>query len=176
VLPPSGDWQDLTISATNFKPMPVDAFSQTEQATSAKAAISDNVKLASDLSARNASVIYYHHGQQHFRHVIGRLDNDTAFVLELTELQANIQRGLVSAISAGKSVNINGADYFPMDVKVDKQPCIPYMLIRGVCNIGYADNTPFFFRSEDRRNEVTECLGQYLAKELSQDASATDGD
>ena len=60
-------------------------------------------------------MIYYHHGLQTFMHY-----ND-AFHQEMKSLKPNIRQGLISAISAGEPITINGTDLFPVDLIIDDQ-------------------------------------------------------
>jgi len=114
--------------------------------------------------AQGATVIYYHHGLQQFRHFRGlSVDND-AFRQEVVNLKKNINRGVISAISAGEPITINGTDLFPVDLMFDDQPCYPYMLLRRNGLIDDADNTPYFFTSKGKCDQVIKCLNKCLAK------------
>ena len=51
---------------------------------------------------------------------------------------------------------------FPMDVRVDDVPCYPYMLLRRRGSFDDADCTPYFFQSQQRRDETVAYLSQIL--------------
>ena len=110
--------------------------------------------------ANNAAMIYFHHGLQQFMYLIG--SDKAKFREEMNNLKANIREGLISTISAGEPINISGTDLFPMDVRVDNQPCFAYMLLRQRGRMEDADNTPYFFKSEKKRDEVMGYLSRSM--------------
>ena len=111
----------------------------------------------------NASMIYFHHGSQSFMYFIG---SDIAlYRQEMRTLSRGICQGRISAITAGEPLNIKGTDLFPMDVKIDNAPCHPYMLLRRRGRLEDADNSPYFFKSQQKRDEVVAFLiGKLQAK------------
>ena len=100
----------------------------------------------------NAEMIYFHHGAQQFVYLI-RSDRDE-YKEEMNHLKRGIRLRLISAITAGEPINIEGIDLFPMDVRFDNSPCYPYMLLRRRGLYDDAANTPYFFKSQQKRDEI----------------------
>ena len=100
----------------------------------------------------DAAIIYFHHGLQSFTYLIG--SDRAKYQEEMTNLKRNIRDGHISSITAGEPIIINGTHLYPMDVRVDNSPCYPYMLLRRRGRYEDADNTPYFFRSRQKRDET----------------------
>ena len=98
----------------------------------------------------DAAIIYFHHGLQSFTYLIG--SDRAKYQEEMTNLKRNIRDGHISSITAGEPIIINGTHLYPMDVRVDNSPCYPYMLLRRRGRYEDADNTPYFFRSRQKRD------------------------
>lgn len=107
-----------------------------------------------------AEMIYFHHGVQQFMYFIGSDKNK--YQEEMSNLKANIREGCISVISAGEPINISGTDLFPIDFTFDNQPCFAYMLLRRRGRMEDADNTPYFFKSEKKRDQVMEYLSRSM--------------
>ena len=108
----------------------------------------------------SAIMIYFHHGTQSFMFFI---ESDRAqFQEEMGNLERAVRGRSISAITAGEPINIGGTDIFPMDVRVDDVPCYPYMLLRRRGSFDDADCTPYFFQSQQRRDETVAYLSQIL--------------
>ena len=100
----------------------------------------------------NAEMIYFHHGAQQFVYLI-RSDRDE-YKEEMNHLKRGIRLRLISAITVGEQINIEGIDLFFMDVRFDNSPCYPYMLLRRRGLYDDAANTPYFFKSQQKRDEI----------------------
>ena len=73
---------------------------------------------------------------------------------EMRNLKWSIRQRQVTSITAGETIMIEGTPLFPIDLRFDNAPCYPYMLLlrRGV--LDDADNTPYFFRSRQKRDQI----------------------
>jgi hypothetical protein len=110
----------------------------------------------------DAALIYYHHGLETFTYLIA--SDKAKFQEELKNLKRNIRSHLISEISAGKTININGTDLFPMDLRINNQPCFAYMMLKKQGRMDDADDTPYFFRSQQKRDEIIQYLMEYTVK------------
>ena len=98
-------------------------------------------------------VLYYHHGIHDFCYY-HELDRPP-FLAHMTRLKRKIVCGEITSISSGETININGINLYPMDVVFDGAPCEVYRLLRRQEYMTSDDSsTPYFFRSEQKRNEV----------------------
>jgi len=100
----------------------------------------------------NAAMIYFHHGTQQFVHLLGT--DRRLYKEEMNHLKRGIRLRYISAITAGEPINIEGTDLFPMDVKFANAQCNPYVLLRRRGLLDDADNTPYFFKSRQKRDEL----------------------
>jgi hypothetical protein len=99
-----------------------------------------------------AAMIYFHHGTQSFVYYIG--SDKARYQEEMRNLKWSIRQRQVTSITAGETIMIEGTPLFPIDLRFDNAPCYPYMLLlrRGV--LDDADNTPYFFRSRQKRDQI----------------------
>lgn len=103
-----------------------------------------------------AVIIFFHHGTQAFTYFI---ESDTAqFREEMQNLERGVRRRSITAVTAGGPITIGGTQLFPMHVRFDNAPCYPYMLLRRRGLIDDADFTPYFFPSQQRRDEIVAFL------------------
>ena len=100
----------------------------------------------------NAAMIYFHHRMQQFVHLLGT--DRRLYKEEMNHLKRGIRLRYISAITAGEPINIEGTDLFPMDVKFANAQCNPYVLLRRRGLLDDADNTPYFFKSRQKRDEL----------------------
>ena len=111
--------------------------------------------------SHDAALIFYHHGIEEFRY-FARSD-DTQIRHEMVCMERNIFLNLISDVSAGESFNFNGTDLFPMDIKFNDKPCLPYMLLRERGCILDAIHTPYFFTSKQERDEAVAGLNKSMS-------------
>ena len=114
--------------------------------------LSDVEASVADAISNNASLIYYHHGIKHFTYYIE--SDKKEFRVELRNVKNMIRTHVISSITAGETLDFAGTELFPMDLKIVDHPCYPYSLLRKRGLIDDAENTPYFFRSSEKRDEI----------------------
>ncbi len=115
--------------------------------------------LASYVS-NHAEMIYYHHRERKF--MCFTTSDQALYREEMRNLKRNVRFGRISAISAGDTISIEGTNLFPMDLKVNGSLCYEYMMLRRRGRFEDADNTPYFFKSKKKRDEII----AYLMKSM----------
>ena len=101
--------------------------------------------------ANGAAMIYYYHDLKMFMYF--KSTDRILYKQEIRNLKQNIRDGNISSLSAGDALNINGTDLFPVELKVEGCLCYENFLLRRRGNYEDARNTPYFFRSQEKRDQ-----------------------
>ncbi len=104
----------------------------------------------------DAAMIYCHHQQDIF---VFYGSSDTAlFKEEMKILIKHIKMGNIVNVNKGLVVDVKGTQLYPVELEFRAAQCEAYFLVakRGLTDHIYM--TPYFFRSERKRDEIFDCL------------------
>mgnify|MGYP000102812989 CR=1 FL=1 len=110
--------------------------------------------------ANRAAMIYYYHNLKIFMYF--KSTDRILYQGEIRNLKRNIRDGKISSISTGDTLSINGTDLFPMELKIAGCLCYENFLLSRQGNYKDAENTPYFFRSQEKRDQIMTYLMRYM--------------
>jgi hypothetical protein len=99
-----------------------------------------------------AAMIYWNHAANTFDYLIG--SDRELYKQEMKNLKNEIKQGNILSVNKGDMVEIRGVKLYPLEFEIKDMPCHAYML---VAKRGLSDDclvTPYFFKSEEKRNQL----------------------
>jgi len=115
----------------------------------------------------DAAMIYWHHNLGAFNYLLAS-DRDR-YRGEMRNVRNNIRDGLIVTISAGDPITLNSTNLYPMELKIRDAPCYAYMLVRREGEMSDAEKTPYFFKSEKKRDDVIKYLTNAMPSNQSEE-------
>ena len=109
-------------------------------------------KTIEDYINDGAFMIYWNHQFEAFDYL---LESDEEIMrIEIMNLKDNIKRGNILRIKKGEVVNIKGVQLYPVELELLETECPAYFLVtkRGLTED--MAMSPYFFRSEEKRDEI----------------------
>ena len=108
------------------------------------------------IKEQNAAMIYWHHAINNWDYFLG---SDTKlFKQEMKNLIKQIKSGKIIHVSRGASVEVKGAHLYPVEMEVENVQCGAYFVVAKRGLIDDLSMTPYFFRSEQKRDEIYDYL------------------
>ena len=99
-----------------------------------------------------AFMIYWNHQLEAFDYL---LESDEEIMrMEMMNLEHHIKRGNILRIKKGEVVDIKGVQLYPVELELLETECPAYFLVtkRGLTED--MAMSPYFFRSEEKRDEI----------------------
>ena len=99
-----------------------------------------------------AFMIYWNHQFEAFDYL--RESDEEIMRMEMMNLEHHIRRGNVLKIKKGEVVDIKGVQLYPVELELLETECPAYFL---VAKRGLTEDmamSPYFFRSEEKRDEI----------------------
>ena len=99
-----------------------------------------------------AFMIYWNHQFEAFQYL--RESDEEIMRMEMMNLEHHIKRGNILRIKKGEVVNIKGVQLYPVELELLETECPAYFLVtkRGLTED--MAMSPYFFRSEEKRDEI----------------------
>ena len=99
-----------------------------------------------------AFMIYWNHQVEAFDYL--RESDEKFMKIELMNLKNHIKRGNILRVKKGEVVDIKGVQLYPVELELLEMECPAYFLVtkRGLTEDKAM--TPYFFRSEEKRDEI----------------------
>jgi len=110
----------------------------------------------------NAAMIYWHHNLNNWDYLLH--SDRTLFKQEMKNLTKYLKNGKIVHVTKGLVVDVKGTPLYPVEIEFEDVQCPSYFLVakRGLSH--HLDMTPYFFRSEKKRDEIFDFLKQGLDK------------
>ena len=115
----------------------------------------------------DAAMIYWHHNMGAFMYFL--VSDRDRYREEMMNVRNNIRDGLIITISAGDPITLNSTNLYPMELKIRDAPCYAYMLVRREGEMSDAEKTPYFFKSEKKRDDVIKYLTNAMPSNQSEE-------
>ena len=99
-----------------------------------------------------AFMIYWNHQFEAFDYL--RESDEEIMRIEMANLEHHIKRGNILRIKKGEVVDIKGVQLYPVELELLETECPAYFL---VAKRGLTEDmamSPYFFRSEEKRDEI----------------------
>ena len=99
-----------------------------------------------------AFMIYWNHQFEAFDYL--RESDEEIMRMEMMNLEHHIKRGNILRIKKGEVVDIKGVQLYPVELELLETECPAYFL---VAKRGLTEDmamSPYFFRSEEKRDEI----------------------
>ena len=104
----------------------------------------------------NAAMIYWHHANKNWDYFLG---SDTKlFKQEMKNLIKQIKSGKIIHVARGAAVEVKGTHLYPVEMEVENVQCGAYFVVAKRGLIDDLSMTPYFFRSEQKRDEIYDYL------------------
>ena len=103
-----------------------------------------------------AALIFWHHSAQRFTYFCSE-DKDQ-YCQEMRNLRSGVRNGQVKKVKKGASLTVGQSSLFTMEVEFKDNPCHAWFLLQQNGLIEDADFTPYFFKSEQKRDELVSYL------------------
>ena len=99
-----------------------------------------------------AFMIYWNHQFEAFDYL--RESDEEIMRIEMANLEHHIKRGNILRIKKGEVVDIKGVQLYPVELELLETECPAYFLVtkRGLTED--MAMSPYFFRSEEKRDEI----------------------
>ncbi len=108
------------------------------------------------IKEQNAAMIYWHHAINNWDYFLG---SDTKlFKQEMKNLIKQIKSGKIIHVSRGAAVEVKGTHLYPVEMEVENVQCGAYFVVAKRGLIDDLSMTPYFFRSEQKRDEIYDYL------------------
>jgi hypothetical protein len=109
-------------------------------------------KTIEDYINDGAFMIYWNHQLEAFDYL--RESDEEIMRIEIMNLKDHIKRGNIVRIKKGEVVNIKGVQLYPVELELLETECPAYFLVtkRGLTED--MAMSPYFFRSEEKRDEI----------------------
>ena len=98
----------------------------------------------------NAAMIFWHHRAEKFTYFCSE-DKDQ-YRDEMRNLRSGMSSGVVKKVKKGPNLKIGQTTLFTMEIEFKENLCHAWFLLQRNGLIEDADYTPYFFRSERKRN------------------------
>ena len=104
-------------------------------------------------------MIYWVHGLNVFMFFYS---GDENYRVEMKRLRRELRKenGNVSEIVAGEPLQVGSTTLYPIDVRMPRRPCFPYMLLRQEGLFDHSDFTPYLLRTAEKRDAILAWLNQ----------------
>ena len=117
----------------------------------------------------NAAMIYFHHGLNDWVY----LGSDTKlYKQEMKNLIMQIKNGTIVHVTKGLVVDVKGTQLYPVEIELKNVLCPAYYMVAKRFLNDHYKMTPYFFRSEKKRDEIFDYLikkGSPLKSSSTQD-------
>ncbi len=99
-----------------------------------------------------AFMIYWNHQFEAFDYL--RESDEEIMRIEMANLEHHIKRGNILRIKKGEVVDIKGVQLYPVELEFLEMECPAYFLVtkRGLTED--KNMTPYFFRTEEKRDDI----------------------
>jgi len=104
-------------------------------------------------------MIYWVHGLNAFMFFY---PGDKNYRVEMKRLRRELRKtnGNVSEIVAGEPLQVGSHTFYPIDVRMPRRPCFPYMLLRQEGLFDHSDFTPYLLRTAEKRDAILAWLNR----------------
>ncbi len=108
---------------------------------------------------KNAAMIYWHHQQKIWTYL---LDCDAKVIKQEMEiLIMQMKTGKIVRVNRGLVVDVKGTLLYPVEFEVKHVQCPAYFLVAKKGLIDHLHMTPYFFRSENKRDEIIDYINKH---------------
>ena len=108
---------------------------------------------------KNATMIYWHHGIKIWEYL---LDCDEEIINgEMNNLVDQIKAGKIVHVRKGLVVNVKGTQLYPVEFEFKDMQYPAYFLVAKKPLIDHLHLTPYFFRSEGKRDQFFDCINEH---------------
>ena len=108
---------------------------------------------------KNATMIYWHHGIKIWEYL---LDCDEEIInWERNNLVNQIKAGKIVNVRKGLVVDVKGTKLYPVEFEVKDMLCPAYFLVAKKGLIEHLHLTPYFFRSEGKRDQFFDYINEH---------------
>ena len=108
------------------------------------------------IKEQNAAMIYWNHGQEQWNYA---LSSDKELIKrEMKNLIKQIKSGKIIHVARGAAVEVKGTHLYPVEMEFENIPCGAYFMVAKRGLIDDLSMTPYFFRSEKKRDEIYDYL------------------
>lgn len=108
------------------------------------------------IKKHNATLIYWCHSIGHWKYVVG--SDTTPFKQEMKNLIEQIKNGKIVNVNQGVVVDVMGTQLYPIEIEFKGVQCHAYRLVAKRGNTHDLNMTPYFFPSEEKRDEIFDYL------------------
>ncbi len=106
----------------------------------------------------NAAMIYWHHANKNWDYFLG--SDAKLFKQEMKNLIQQIKNGKILNVSKGAVVEVKGTQLYPVEFEVKNVQCGAYFMVAKRGLLDDLSITPYFFRSEEKRDEIFDYLSK----------------
>lgn len=108
------------------------------------------------IKQENAAMIYWNHGQEQWNYALS--SDKELFKTEMKNLIKQIKSGKIIHVARGAAVEVKGTHLYPVEMEVENVQCGAYFVVAKRGLIDDLSMTPYFFRSEQKRDEIYDYL------------------
>ena len=111
-----------------------------------------------DCLADNAAMVFWQHHEETFRYF--NMEDNTRFKGKLMNLRTQLCKGIITSVSAGPNLVIDGTILHTMEVKFATAKCVPYMLLRKEGNFEHVDIPLYSFTGKNCRDNAVKYINK----------------
>jgi hypothetical protein len=108
------------------------------------------------IKQENAAMIYWNHGQEVWNYALA--SDKELIKKEMKKLIMQIKNGKIIHVARGAPVEVKGTHLYPVEMEVENVQCGAYFVVAKRGLIDDLSMTPYFFRSEQKRDEIYDYL------------------
>jgi hypothetical protein len=103
----------------------------------------------------NADIIYWCHSIGHWKYLVA---DTTLYKQEMKNLIDQIKNGTILNVNKGLVVDVKGTQLYPIEIEFNEVKCHAYFMVAKRRLTDDLKMTPYFFRSEQKRDEIYDYL------------------
>ena len=108
---------------------------------------------------KDAAVIYWHHFLKVWDYLL--VCDEEIINGEMNKLVNLIRAGMIVNVRKGLVVDVKGSQLYPVEFEFKDMLCPAYFVVAKKGLIDHLHMTPYFFRSEDKRDEFYDFINEH---------------
>ena len=108
---------------------------------------------------KDAAVIYWHHFLKVWDYLL--VCDKEIIIGEMNKLVNLIRAGMIVNVRKGLVVDVKGTQLYPVEFEFKDMLCPGYFVVAKKGLIDHLHMTPYFFRSEDKRDEFFDFINEH---------------
>ena len=108
---------------------------------------------------QNAAMIYWHHQHMVWDYLLG--SDAKLYKQEMKNLIKQIKDRRIVCVTKGLVVVIKGTLLYPVKIEFHDVQCLAYFLVAKKGLIDHLHMPPYFFRSENKRDEIFDYINKH---------------